>query len=50
MDDTDIELYIQLLKEKIDTLNDTIVEREHYNNELREENIRLKRKVKDNEN
>jgi len=47
MNDTDVEMFIELLKEKISNLNDKLVQREKYNQDLREENVRLKRIVAD---
>ncbi len=47
MNDTDVDMFIELLKEKISNLSDTLVQREKYNNDLREENVRLKRIVSD---
>tara|TARA_Y100000590_G_scaffold93807_5_gene106355 strand:+ start:14421 stop:14648 length:228 start_codon:yes stop_codon:yes gene_type:complete len=47
MNDTDVEMFIELLKEKISNLSDTLIQREKYNNDLREENVRLKRIVRE---
>jgi|TARA_B110000467_G_C18333080_1_gene495023 hypothetical protein len=43
MNDTDVDYFVTLLKEKISQLNNTIVQREKYNNDLREENVKLKK-------
>jgi hypothetical protein len=43
MNDRDIDYFVTLLKEKISQLNNTIVQREKYNNDLREENVKLKK-------
>lgn len=43
MNDRDIDYFVTLLKEKITQLSTTIVQREKYNNDLREENVKLKK-------
>ena len=45
MRDIDNNMFIDLLKEKISNLKNTLVERERYNFTLREENIKLKNEL-----